>query len=83
MALGELRRVVRPGAALGLTVKQGDGQRWTHTARGRRFFAYWQPGELDVALAGAGWACVSSAAAGDRRGQAWLWRLAMARTVTS
>jgi SAM-dependent methyltransferase len=71
--LAELARVLRPGGVMALGVKQGDGEGWTET-RGRRFFAYWQPGELDVALVGAGLTVLEAETVALDNGS-WLWRL--------
>jgi SAM-dependent methyltransferase len=72
--LAEFARVLRPGGLLGLTVKRGDGEGWT-TTRGRRFLAWWQPAELDAALAVAGFRVVWAAESPDPLGrEPWLER---------
>jgi SAM-dependent methyltransferase len=75
--LAGLARALRDGGTLALTVKQGDGERWTQTG-GWRFFAYWQPDELDATLATAGlrvrWRQTSPDQPG--RSQSWLNRVA-------
>jgi SAM-dependent methyltransferase len=53
--LAEFRRALRPGGILYIGVKQGDGERWIeHPAGARRFFAFYQPPELDKLLVTAG-----------------------------
>ena len=64
----ELRRVLRPSGRLALNVKQGHGEGWT-ARRGRRFFAWWQPAELDAVLAAAGFRVLAAAAEQDTLGR--------------
>ena len=45
-ALHELTRVLRTGGTLFLGMKEGEGERWTDTGGGRRFFTYFGVGEL-------------------------------------
>jgi ubiquinone/menaquinone biosynthesis C-methylase UbiE len=53
--LGELRRVLRPGGVLFISIKRGQGQRWVaHASGGQRFFVFYQEDELDMLLAEAG-----------------------------
>jgi ubiquinone/menaquinone biosynthesis C-methylase UbiE len=78
--LAEFRRVLAPGGVLYLAVKEGAGEGWTgeHNHK-RRFFAYYQPGELDALLAAAGFAIADSwrrVVEGFR--EPWLSRLATA-----
>jgi SAM-dependent methyltransferase len=74
--LAVLGRTLLGGGPLALTVRQGDGERWTRTG-GWRFFAYWQPDELDETLATAGlrvrWRQTSPDHLG--RDQSWLNRI--------
>jgi SAM-dependent methyltransferase len=74
--LAVLARTLRGGGPLALTVKQGEGERWTRTG-GWRFFAYWQPDELDETLATGGlrvrWRETSPDQLG--RDQSWLNRI--------
>jgi hypothetical protein len=55
--LRRLRAATRPGGALALTLKEGDGAGWsTHgDVRGARHFTYWRADALREALEGAGW----------------------------
>src|SRR5215217_2070335 len=55
MLLSELRRVLRPGGVLFISIKRGQGQRWIAHGTGRqRFFVFYQEDELDALLAVAG-----------------------------
>jgi ubiquinone/menaquinone biosynthesis C-methylase UbiE len=77
--LREFRRALRPGGVLYLSVKQGDGERWHAGEYGlQRFFAYYQPGELDALLGESGFAIAESWADADSlgRAEAWLSRIA-------
>lgn len=56
--LGEIRRVLRPGGALFVSLKAGDGEAWTTRGGGPRFFAYYRAAELDSLLASAGFRIV-------------------------
>jgi SAM-dependent methyltransferase len=50
--LREFHRALRPGGALYIGVKEGQGERWIeHSAGRQRFFAFYQAGELDALLA--------------------------------
>jgi hypothetical protein len=55
--LGRLADVTRPGGALHLTLKGGDGARWSvHGNVGApRFFTFWREEPLREHLAAAGW----------------------------
>ncbi len=53
VALAEVRRVLRPGGALFVSLKAGDGEAWTTRGGGPRFFAYYRAAELDGLLAAA------------------------------
>ena len=77
--LHEFRRALRRGGILYLSVKQGDGERWHAGEYGlQRFFAYYQPGELDALLGEAGFAIAESWTDADSLGrpEAWLNRIA-------
>lgn len=78
--LAEFRRVLRPGGALYLSVKQGDGERWQLDLFGqRRFFCFYQAAELDQALATAGFTIAENWAEADAQGRPehWLSRIAL------
>lgn len=76
-ALGQFFRVLQPGGALFLTVKEGRGDNLRSEAYGvesPRYFTYWQEAELDAALCQHGFDIVAGWA--DRGlGQRWLCRL--------
>ncbi len=77
--LHEFRRALRHGGTLYLSVKQGDGERWHSSEYGlQRFFAFYQPGELDELLSSAGFAIAESWTDADSLGrpEAWLSRIA-------
>lgn len=60
-ALREMRRVTVHGGAAYIGLKQGDGEEWvSRPDSGPRFFAYYQPEELDALLAVAGWHIIES-----------------------
>jgi ubiquinone/menaquinone biosynthesis C-methylase UbiE len=77
--LSELRRVLRPGGVLFMSIKRGQGQRWiAHSAGGQRFFAFYQEDELDTLLAESGFAVRESWLDADHLGrpEPWIARLA-------
>lgn len=49
-ALGEVRRVLRPGGAAFIAVKRGDGEGLETSGIGERYFAYYRPDELRALL---------------------------------
>jgi ubiquinone/menaquinone biosynthesis C-methylase UbiE len=51
--VSEFRRVVKEGGVVAVAVKRGTGERWLRRPEGRRFFAYYEPTELDSLLASA------------------------------
>lgn len=55
--LGRLHDATRPGGTLHLSVKEGDGERWsTHGhVTGARHFTYWREAPLRAQLEAAGW----------------------------
>ena len=79
--LGELRRVLRPGGLLYMSVKEGDGERWVEYSTGRqRFFAFYQEPELDDLLAEAGFT-VRAGWLNPGQPERWIARLAVAGEV--
>ncbi len=77
--LKELRRVLRPGGVLFISIKRGLGQRWiTHGSGGQRFFVFYQEDELDALLAATGFAVREAWLDADHLGrpEPWIARLA-------
>jgi SAM-dependent methyltransferase len=82
--LDEFRRALRPGGALYLSVKQGDGERWQLDQFGqRRFFAFYQAAELDERLAAAGFAIADRWAEADAQGRPETWLSRIAQSIVS
>lgn len=82
-SLVEFRRVLRPGGALYTGVKEGDGEEWVADQQGyERFFAYYQPEEIDRLIRAAGFEVVSGWISPPGEGQRhnWINRLAIARS---
>jgi SAM-dependent methyltransferase len=79
--LHEFRRALRPGGALYIGVKEGDGERWIeHSAGRQRFFVFYQAAELDALLAAHGFTMVEGWLGADSLGRAerWINRIATA-----
>lgn len=70
------RERVRPGGAIALTVKEGDGQGWTSAKLGApRHFTYWREAPLREVLEAAGWH-VTTLEHVQGRHEPWLYVLA-------
>jgi len=52
--VSEFRRVVQDGGVVAVAVKRGTGERWVERPYGQRFFAYYEPAELESLLTLAG-----------------------------
>ncbi|HET9223492.1 MAG TPA: class I SAM-dependent methyltransferase [Roseiflexaceae bacterium] len=77
--LREFCRVLRQGGALYIGVKEGDGERWVEQRPGhQRFFAFYQPEELDALLAAHGFAVIERWLDTDSLGrpERWINRIA-------
>lgn len=74
--LAELGRISRTAAVGFVSVKRGEGEAWEPMDGGSaRYVRYWQAGELDGELAGAGWTIERAWTAADPLGrQPWLSR---------
>lgn len=80
--LRRLAGATRSGGALGLLLKEGDGQGWsTHGLVGDpRHFVYWRAEPLRVVVDAAGWEVVDlTHRASERTGEPWLDLLAVRR----
>ena len=84
-ALLEFRRVLRPGGALYVGVKEGgEGEEWVADQEGReRFFVYYRPEEIDRLIRAAGFEIVDGWISPPGKGQRhnWVNRFAVARPV--
>jgi ubiquinone/menaquinone biosynthesis C-methylase UbiE len=81
--LREFSRTLRPGGALYIGVKEGDGERWVEQRDGhRRFFAFYRPDELDELLAAHSFTVVESWIDVDSLGrpERWINRIAIAKS---
>jgi ubiquinone/menaquinone biosynthesis C-methylase UbiE len=79
-ALNEVRRILKPGGMLMVSLKEGDGEAWTggYVEGVKRFFAYYRQPEMLTILANAGFAVRESADwASDSHGP-WLSSLCIA-----
>jgi protein-L-isoaspartate O-methyltransferase len=72
--LSRLADATRPGGAMFLSVKEGDGADWSlhGNVTAPRFFTYWREEPLRSALNGAGWRVSSVARDEGSRGEWWL-----------
>ena len=72
--LARLHEVTVPGGVMHLSVKEGDGERWSvhgHVAGPRRF-VLWREQALRDALEGAGWSVVAVERSMGSQGEPWL-----------
>lgn len=76
--LRRARRAVRPQGVLAFTLKEGDGEGWSHAKLGLpRHFTYWRETGVREALADSGWHCLwLSHVAGQR--EPWIFVIAAA-----
>ncbi|MDQ2998361.1 MAG: class I SAM-dependent methyltransferase [Chloroflexota bacterium] len=77
--LGELRRVLRLGGVLFISIKRGQGQRWiARGTGGQRFFVFYHEDELDTLLTTSGFVVRESWLDTDHLGrpEPWIARLA-------
>ena len=72
--LTRLAGATRPGGALGMSLKEGDGEEWsTHGhVRSPRRFTYWREEPLRAALTAAGWRVEQLTHGVGGNGQEWL-----------
>lgn len=72
--LGRLAEVTRPGGALHLSLKEGDGEGWSVHGRvpAPRLFVYWREAPLRAALEKARWEVLEVGHADGLRGELWL-----------
>jgi SAM-dependent methyltransferase len=77
-AAERVRQAVVPGGTLAITLKEGDGARWTHEKLSMpRHFTYWREPGLRAALARAGWSVLSVEHVAGRT-EPWLYVMASA-----
>lgn len=75
-ALRTARRATRPGGALAMTLKEGDGSGWSNAKLDRpRHFTYWRADDLHDVLLLTGWS-VDIIEHRDGRVEPWLFTLA-------
>lgn len=79
--LARLAEVTRPGGALHVSMKEGDGEEWTNRGHieAPRLFVYWREPALRAALDEAGWEVLEVGHADGRLGDVWLDVLARRR----
>jgi hypothetical protein len=72
--LARLADATRPGGALHLALKEGDGARFSTHGHigGPRHFTFWREEALRAVLAGAGWSVDDVRRAPGLRGETWL-----------
>ncbi len=72
--LGNLARATKPGGALAMSLKEGDGEEWSvhgHVRAPRRF-VYWREAPIRAVLTEAGWRVREVTHGTGGGGQAWL-----------
>ena len=74
VVLRRLAAATRPGGALHVSLKEGDGEAWsTHgNVAAPRLFVYWREQPLRAALEGAGWTVDEVERRVGHRGETWL-----------
>jgi SAM-dependent methyltransferase len=74
VVLHRLAEATRPGGALGLSLKEGDGEEWSvhGNVQAPRRFTYWREAPLRAVLSGAGWVVRDVGHGVGNRGEAWL-----------
>lgn len=73
--LARLGAATRPGGALGLSVKEGDGEAWTSQGLvgAPRHLVYWRADPLRATVESAGWTVLSlERRVSERSGETWL-----------
>lgn len=72
--LRRLAQVTRPGGLVHLSVKEGDGERWTThgNVSGPRHFTYWREEPLRAVVAGAGFDVIDVSRVKGSSGDDWL-----------
>ena len=77
--LRELARIVYPGHIY-VAVKRGDGSEWVVDERGRRFFAYYHPAEIQLLMERSGFEVLSCWENADSAGRSHPWISVLAWT---
>ncbi len=72
--LTRLAAATRPGGALGMSLKEGDGEEWSvhGSVRAPRRFTYWREAPLRAVLSSAGWRVEQMVHRTSATGQEWL-----------
>ncbi|MET1058539.1 MAG: DinB family protein [Nocardioides sp.] len=81
VVLSRLAEATREGGLFQLSLKEGDGARWsTHgNVDGPRYFTYWREEPLRAAIDAAGWSVVTLEREDGQRGETWFEVLAERR----
>ncbi len=83
LALAEFWRVLRPGGALYVAVKEGRGEEWVTGQQGHeRYFSYYRPEEIDRLIRAAGFEIVDGwlNSPGKDQQHNWINRFALAQS---